>query len=145
MGYSSDNIDVKFWRQENRGRIQSPLSVEVIQDDMSKMNEVSSPEWQVHSNRKTLRGTWFEGKKIMTLFYMYEHLKCGYTLWCAMWWKICNGELSLKNRRNMEIRLAIESKYIALFNQRSGYSSLFIFFIFIDLLSIIMIFLNYWI
>ena len=44
MGYSSDNIDVKFWRQENRGRIQSPLSVEVIQDDMSKMNEVSSPE-----------------------------------------------------------------------------------------------------
>ena len=43
----------------------------------------------------------------------------------------------------MEIRLAIESKYIALFNQRSGYSSLFIFFIFIDLLSIIMIFFNY--
>ena len=37
------------------------------------------------------------------------------------------GELSLKNRRNVEIRLAIGSKYIALFNQRSGYSSLYFF------------------
>ena len=41
----------------------------------------------------------------------------------------CVGELSLKNRKNVEIRLAIGSKYIALFNQRSGYSSLYFFHI----------------
>ena len=37
----------------------------------------------------------------------------------------------------MEIRLAIESKYIALFNQRNGYSSLFISFIFFMIFLII--------